>query len=129
MMTILLYLIVMALVGAMIFLAASAVFGRSEELPPLPPGTTATVLPAADVTGADVDALRFQQVLRGYKVSEVDWALHRLGLEIDSLRAQMGRDEKSEVLVHPESLPKSEASSAAPESSSATDPESKDSHS
>lgn len=74
MMTILLYLIVMALVGAMIFLAASAVFGRSEELPPLPPGTTATVLPAEDVTGADVDALRFQQVLRGYKASEVDWA-------------------------------------------------------
>eukprot|EP01133_Synstelium_polycarpum_P028256 gene28256-34239_t len=89
-MTILLYLIVMALVGAMIFLAASAVFGRSEELPPLPPGTTATVLPAEDVTGADVDALRFQQVLRGYKASEVDWALHRLGLEIDSLRAQLG---------------------------------------
>ena len=59
MMTILLYLIVMALVGAMIFLAASAVFGRSEELPPLPPGTTATVLPAEDVTGADVDALAF----------------------------------------------------------------------
>lgn len=90
MVTILLYLIVMALVGGMIFLAASAVFGRSEELPPLPPGTTATVLPAEDVTGADVDALRFQQVLRGYKASEVDWALRRLGSEIDSLRAQLG---------------------------------------
>ena len=89
MLTILLYLIVMALVGGMIFLAASAVFGRSEELPPLPPGTTAAVLPAEGVTSADVDALRFQQVLRGYKASEVDWALHRLGMEIDSLRAQL----------------------------------------
>ncbi|MGV0154338.1 DivIVA domain-containing protein [Rhodococcus sp. GB-02] len=133
MMTILLYLIVMALVGAMLFLAASAVFGRSEELPPLPPGTTATVLPAEDVTGADVDALRFQQVLRGYKASEVDWALHRLGMEIDSLRAQLGRDEKSEILIQPEGLSKSEVSaagpdSAAPESSAATESESKDSH-
>jgi DivIVA domain-containing protein len=123
MMTILLYLIVMALVGAMIFLAASAVFGRSEELPPLPPGTTATVLPAEDVTGADVDALRFQQVLRGYKASEVDWALHRLGLEIDSLRAQLGRDERSEVLVKADAPAKAEASQEAP----TTESESKDS--
>ncbi|MFE4502904.1 DivIVA domain-containing protein [Rhodococcus sp. NPDC056743] len=100
MLTILLYLIVMALVGGMIFLAASAVFGRSEELPPLQPGTTAAVLPAEGVTSADVDALRFQQVLRGYKASEVDWALHRLGMEIDSLRAQLeARSESAPEVV------------------------------
>ncbi|MEV0945695.1 DivIVA domain-containing protein [Rhodococcus sp. NPDC049939] len=89
MVTVLLYLFVMALVGAMLFLVASAVFGRSEELEPLPPGTTITVLPAEGVTGADVEALRFQQTLRGYKASEVDWALSRLGHEIDSLREQL----------------------------------------
>ncbi|WP_420881110.1 DivIVA domain-containing protein [Rhodococcus sp. (in: high G+C Gram-positive bacteria)] len=89
MLTVLIYLLVMVLVGGLLFLGASAVFGRSEELPPLPPGTTATVLPAADVTGADVKALRFQQTLRGYKAGEVDWALDRLGKEIDSLRAQL----------------------------------------
>lgn len=89
MLTALLYLLVMALVGAMLFLGASAVFGRSEELAPLPPGTTATVLPVVDVTGEDVRALRFQQTLRGYKTSEVDWALRRLGREIDSLREQL----------------------------------------
>ncbi|NMM83433.1 cell division protein DivIVA [Rhodococcus sp. SRB_17] len=117
MLTILLYLIVMALVGGAIFLAASAVFGRSEELPQLPPGTTATVLPAEGVTGADVDALRFQQVLRGYKASEVDWALHRLGMEIDYLRTQLeqrdsGPSEEVEpetaMLVEPEPAPVSE---------------------
>lgn len=97
MLTILLYLIVMALVGAMLFFAASAVFGRAEELPSLPPGTTATVLPAEGVTSADVDALRFQQVLRGYKASEVDWALHRLGMEIDSLRAQLTDRDRAKV--------------------------------
>lgn len=89
MLTVLIYLLVMVLVGGLLFLGASAVFGRSEELPPLPPGTTATVLPAEDVTAADVKALRFQQTLRGYKASEVDWALDRLGREIDSLRAQL----------------------------------------
>ncbi|MCL2534159.1 MAG: DivIVA domain-containing protein [Nocardiaceae bacterium] len=89
MLTVLLYLVIMALVGGLLYLAASMVFGRSEELPPLPAGTTATVLPAEGVTGADVRGLRFQQALRGYKASEVDWALDRLGREIDSLRAQL----------------------------------------
>ena len=92
MFTALIYLVVMVLVGAMLFLAASAVFGRSEELAPLPPGTTPTQLPVREVTGADVQALRFQQTLRGYKQSEVDWALERLGAEIDSLREQLERE-------------------------------------
>ncbi|MFG1784289.1 DivIVA domain-containing protein [Rhodococcus oryzae] len=89
MFTVLLYLLIMALVGGLLFLAASAVFGRGEEMAPLPPGTTATMLPAADVTGADVRALRFQQTVRGYKAAEVDWALDRLGREIDSLRGEL----------------------------------------
>ncbi|MFD4179535.1 DivIVA domain-containing protein [Rhodococcus sp. NPDC058514] len=89
MFTVLLYLLIMALVGGLLFLVASAVFGRGEEMAPLPPGTTATMLPASDVTGADVRALRFQQTVRGYKASEVDWALDRLGREIDSLRSEL----------------------------------------
>ena len=64
-------------------------FGRGERLPPLPRATTATVLPASEVTGADVDALKFTQTLRGYKTSEVDWVLDRLGQELDQLRGQL----------------------------------------
>lgn len=86
---ILLYLVVLILVAAVLFGIASLVFGRGEQLPPLPRGTTATELPASGVTGADVDALAFTQVLRGYKTSEVDWVLDRLGTEIDQLRAQL----------------------------------------
>ncbi|MGW6375898.1 DivIVA domain-containing protein [Rhodococcus sp. NPDC055112] len=89
MFTVLLYLLIMALVGGLLFLAASAVFGRGEEMAPLPPETTATMLPAEGVTGADVRALRFQQTARGYKAAEVDWALDRLGREIDSLRGEL----------------------------------------
>ncbi|MFD4367896.1 DivIVA domain-containing protein [Rhodococcus sp. NPDC058521] len=89
MLTALLYLLVMVFVGAMLFFVASAVFGRSEELSPIPPGTTFTALPVAGVTGNHVRELRFQQTLRGYKASEVDWALDRLGGEIDSLREKV----------------------------------------
>lgn len=89
MLTMLLYVLIIGLVAAVLFLVSSAVFGRSEELPPLPPGTTPTVLPAHEVNGDDVRALQFQQVFRGYKASEVDWAIERLAGEIDILRDQL----------------------------------------
>jgi DivIVA domain-containing protein len=86
---VLLYLVVLFLVAVVLFGVASALFGRGERLPPLPRATTATVLPASDVTGADVDSVKFTQVLRGYKTSEVDWVLDRLGQELDSLRGEL----------------------------------------
>ena len=86
---VLLYLLVLVLLGVVLFGLASLLFGRSESLPPLPRGTTATVLPASGVTGGDVDAVKFTQVVRGYKTSEVDWVLDRLGRELDLLRGQL----------------------------------------
>ncbi|MCW2653420.1 MAG: DivIVA domain protein [Mycobacterium sp.] len=86
---VLLYLLVLVLVAAVLFVVASALFGRGEPLPPLPRATTATVLPASGVTRADIDAVKFTQTLRGYKTSEVDWVLDRLGQEIELLRGQL----------------------------------------
>jgi DivIVA domain-containing protein len=86
---VLLYLLVLVLVAAVLFVVGSIVFGRGEPLPPLPRGTTATVLPASGVTRTDIDAVKFAQTLRGYKTSEVDWVLDRLGQEIESLRGQL----------------------------------------
>ena len=86
---VLLYLVVLVLVAVVLFGVASAVFGRGERLPPLPRGTTATVLPASGVTGADVEQVKFTQTLRGYKTSEVDWVLDRLAAELDSLRGEL----------------------------------------
>lgn len=86
---ILLYLVVLVLVAVVLFGVGSVLFGRGEVLPPLPRGTTATVLPASGVTGADVDAVKFAQTVRGYKTSEVDWVLDRLGQELDLLRGQL----------------------------------------
>ena len=86
---ILLYLVVLILVGTVLFALGSVLFGRGERLPPLPHATTATVLPASGVTGLDVDDVKFTQTLRGYKTSEVDWVLDRLGAELDSLRGEL----------------------------------------
>jgi DivIVA domain-containing protein len=86
---VLLYLVVLILVGIVLFALGSVLFGRGEPLPPLPRATTATVLPASGVTGEDVDSVKFTQTLRGYKTSEVDWVLDRLGQELDLLRGQL----------------------------------------
>lgn len=83
------YLVIMVLVAAVVFLIASVVFGRGEELPALPPGASPTRLPADDLTADDLRAVRFQLVLRGYKMSEVDWVLRRTGEELDALRARV----------------------------------------
>lgn len=81
------YVIGLAVVVALVFTVVWFVFGRGEDLPPLPKGTTLTRLPRSAVTGDDVRALVFTQVTRGYKADEVDWALEKLAREIDDLRA------------------------------------------
>src|SRR5690349_1644138 len=81
--TALIYLLVVAAVAAAVFGLSALVFGRGEELAPLPPGATPTRLPAGEVRGRDVRDLRFQQAVRGYRMDEVDWALGRLADELD----------------------------------------------
>ncbi|EOD66946.1 DivIVA domain-containing protein [Amycolatopsis vancoresmycina] len=94
--TALIYLVVMLLVAAVVFLLAAVVFGRGEELAPLPPGSSPTRLPAEDITGEDLADVRFQLVFRGYKMSEVDWVVRRLGVELDELRARVAELEQRE---------------------------------
>ena len=95
----LLYVVVLVLVAIVLFGVVSLLFGRGEPLPPLPRGTTPTVLPASGVTGADVDGVKFTQALRGYKTSEVDWVLERLGQELDLLRGHLSSVHAAERLV------------------------------
>ena len=92
---VLLYLVVLILVAVVLFGVASVLFGRGEQLPPLPRETTPTFLPVSDVTSSDIEALKFTQVLRGYKTSEVDWVLDRLGQELDALRDQLASVQNS----------------------------------
>ena len=92
----LIYLIVMVAVAAVVFLLAALVFGRGEELAPLPPGASPTRLPSDDITAEDVRELKFQQVFRGYKMSEVDWVLRRLATEVETLQARVKELESSD---------------------------------
>ena len=109
---VLLYLVVLVLVAIVLFGAASLLFGRGEQLPPLPRGTTATVLPAYGVTGTDVDAVKFTQALRGYKTSEVDWVLDRLARELEALRGEL-------AAAQPSSVAASEAEAGQPDTATA----------
>jgi DivIVA domain-containing protein len=86
--TALVYLLVVLAVAAVVFAVAAAAFGRGEELAPLPPGATPTRLPPGELAGQDVRELRFQQVLRGYRMEEVDWVLDRLADELDRVGAE-----------------------------------------
>jgi DivIVA domain-containing protein len=95
--TALIYLLVVVAVAAAVFGLASAVFGRGEEMAPLAPGATPTRLPVGDVEGDHVRALRFQQVVRGYKMAEVDWVLDRLAAELDRVAAE--RDDLRDRIV------------------------------
>lgn len=91
MVTTLSYLLVAALVAAALYGIAVVVFGRGEELPPLPPRTSPTRLPDGTVTGADVRAVRLPQAVRGYRMHDVDWVLERVADELDRTAAE--RDE------------------------------------
>jgi DivIVA domain-containing protein len=99
--TALIYLVVLLVVAALFFAGASAVFGRGEELAPVPPGATPTWLPETAVSSGDVRAVRFQQAVRGYKMAEVDWVLERLAGELDRCAGE--RDDLRRRLVDLES--------------------------
>jgi DivIVA domain-containing protein len=124
--TALIYLVVMVLVAAVVYLLASAVFGRGEELAPLPPGASPTRLPVDGASGDDVRAVRFQQVFRGYKMSEVDWVLSRLSEGVDQLRSRLAELEVpvAAVPAPPSASPSpslSSSLSSSPDSDSADD--------
>jgi DivIVA domain-containing protein len=104
--TALIYLVVMVLVAAVVFLLASILFGRGEELPALPQGASPTRLPESGVTAEDLRTVRFQQVVRGYKMSEVDWVLERVGEELEELRGRLAELEAElEAVKEPEGAP------------------------
>lgn len=78
------YLLALLVVGGLLFLLASFTFGRGEQLAPMPADTSPVVLPAnRPVTGRDVHRLRLSVVLRGYRMSEVDWVLDQLATQLD----------------------------------------------
>ena len=89
--TVLQYLVIAGVIGLVVFGIAVLVFGRGEQLAPLSPRISPTELPDLDITGGDVEKVRFAMAVRGYRMSDVDWAMRRLGAEIDRLRTELDR--------------------------------------
>jgi DivIVA domain-containing protein len=87
--TALIYVLVLLAVAAAVFVGVSAVFGRGEELAPIPRGASPTWLPETEVAAADVRAVRFQQAVRGYRMAEVDWVLDQVAGELERLRRRI----------------------------------------
>lgn len=88
MITLLLYLVIAAGIGLVVFVLAVFVFGRGEQMAPLDPRTSPAELPESDITSQDVGKIRFALALRGYRMSDVDWTLERLGDQLDVLRLE-----------------------------------------
>ena len=88
--TVLFYLVIAAVIGLVVFFLAVLVFGRGEQMAPLDPRTSPAELPDHDIDSEDVRKIRFALALRGYRMSDVDWTLERLGEQIDSLRLENG---------------------------------------
>jgi DivIVA domain-containing protein len=87
--TVLQYLVIAAVIGLVVFALAVFVFGRGEQLAPLSPRTSPTELPETGMAGTDVRKVRFAMALRGYRMSDVDWALERMADELDRLRQEL----------------------------------------
>ena len=91
-MTVLEYALGMILVGGVLFLLVSFVFGRGEALAPMPPDAVPVELPEDRPAGAeDIHRLRLPVVLRGYRMHEVDWVLERLATELELRDAEIAR--------------------------------------
>lgn len=89
MITVVQYLVIAAVIGAVMFGIAVFVFGRGEQMAPLPARMSPVELPASGVRGDDVRHVRFGLALRGYRMSDVDWALERLADELDVLHHRL----------------------------------------
>lgn len=89
MITVLEYLVIAAVIGAVVFGIAVVVFGRGEQMAALPARTSPSELPATGIRGEHVRGVRFGLAMRGYRMSDVDWTLERLADEIDGLHARL----------------------------------------
>jgi DivIVA domain-containing protein len=79
--------ILAALVIGIVGLAAAAASGRFGELPDVVDDRVHPVLPAGELTGADLRDIEFAVVPRGYSMEQVDALLDRLGTQLDSVRS------------------------------------------
>lgn len=90
--TFLIFFLGMVVIAGLLFLLATVVFGRGEEMAPMPADSTPVELPDdRRVLGSDVRALRFSLAVRGYRMREVDWVLEHLAGALDERDREIAR--------------------------------------
>jgi DivIVA domain-containing protein len=90
MLSFLLFVVGVLVVGGLLFLGASALLGRGETQPPADLDRSPVELPEGrPITSDDVRALRISVVLRGYRMTEVDWLLDQFALALDERDAEI----------------------------------------
>ncbi|TFV91609.1 DivIVA domain-containing protein [Blastococcus sp. CT_GayMR20] len=90
MLAFLLFVLGVLVVGGLLFLGASALLGRGETQPPAELDRSPVELPDdRPVISDDVRALRMSVVLRGYRMTEVDWLLDQFALILDERDARI----------------------------------------
>ena len=79
-----------ALVAGIGFGVAAFVLERTPGLSePQPDGVSRPLPEERQLTGADVRALRFDLAIRGYRMAQVDAALHRLATELEQTKQRV----------------------------------------
>ena len=90
MLAFLLFVIGVLVVVGLLFLGASVLLGRGETQPAAELDRSPVELPdGRPVTADDVRALRMTVVLRGYRMTEVDWLLDQFALILDERDARI----------------------------------------
>ncbi len=86
----------LGVLGALAVLGVAAVVATRDggELAPAPPDRPDLLLPDGPLGAADLEAVRFGMVLRGYRMAEVDAVLDRAGDELERLRARVAELER-----------------------------------
>jgi DivIVA domain-containing protein len=99
MLSFLLFVVGVLVFGGLLFLGASLLMGRGETQPPADLDRSPVELPEGrPVTSDDVRALRISVVLRGYRMTEVDWLLDQFALALDERDAEI---EALRARLHP----------------------------
>jgi DivIVA domain-containing protein len=84
------FVVVVLVVGALVFLGGSLLLGRGETQPPAELDRSPVELPDdRPVTADDVRGLRISVTVRGYRMTEVDWLLEQLAQTLEERDGQL----------------------------------------
>jgi DivIVA domain-containing protein len=84
------FVVIVLVVGALVFLGGSLLLGRGETQPAADPDRSPVELPEdRPVTADDVRGLRIPVTVRGYRMTDVDWLLEQLAQTLEERDAAL----------------------------------------